>query len=251
MCGRGDITKNVLMPGDPQRVLRIGEKLDHYEEKAFNREFRTITGSFKGVPVSACSTGIGGPSTAIAIEELAKLGAKVLIRIGSCGGYQPQVRVGDLVIPEGVVRANGTSKAYAPEAYPAVPDPELFMALVKAAKSLGFRCHTGVSLSVDAFYPKAKDFVKEWVERGVIACEMEAGTFLTVSRLKGLRAGVVLTVVNELAEALEPWRGVKKYSLQARRGAKSARMLGEEKAILVALHALSLLYPTQIGNTPR
>lgn len=247
MCGEGDVARYVLMPGDPGRVLRIGEKLDDYREVAFNREFRIITGSYKGVPVTVCSTGIGGPSTAIAVEELAKVGAETIIRVGSCGGCQPGIKIGDLIISEGVVKSDGTSKMYIPDSYPAVPDPEAFRALTSAARKLGFRYHTGISISTDTFYLKMQDFVEYWRERGIIAWDMEAGTFLTVGRLKNLRAGVVLAVVNELAELMEPWKGVRRYAVQALKRRKGREISGEQRAILVALDAIRYLE----GNAQR
>ena len=239
LCGKGDVARYVLMPGDPGRVLRIGEKLDNYQEIAFNREFRTITGTYKGIPVTVCSSGIGGPSTAIAIEELANLECEVIIRVGSCGGYQPEVKIGDLVIPEGVVRAEGTSKAYIPKCYPAIPDFEVLSALVKAAEKLGFRYHIGISISTDAFYLKPKKFVEYWRERRVIACEMEAGTVLVLGKLKNLKTGAVFAVINELTAATEPWKGVREYAVKALRKEEAKEMWGEEKAIIVALEAIT------------
>jgi len=241
MCEKGDVAPHVLLPGDPGRVPRMGEKLDEYREVAFNREFRTITGTYKKVPITVCSTGIGGPSAAIAIEELANLGAKVLIRVGSCGGYQPNVEIGDLVLPEGVVRADGTSKMYIPESYPAVPDFEVLSAMVEIATRLGFRYHTGISITTDAFYLKPKEFVEYWSKNGIIACEMEAATVLTLAKLKGLKAGAVLAVVNELTGATEPWKGVRKYAIQTLRGERGEEISGEEKATLVALGAITQL----------
>jgi len=111
MVDEGDIAPYVLLPGDPDRVLRIGEKMDSFREVACNREFRTITGSYEGIPVTVTSSGIGGPSAAIAVEELANSGAKVVIRVGSCGAYSSSIEVGDVVIPAGVVKEDGTSKA--------------------------------------------------------------------------------------------------------------------------------------------
>lgn len=241
LCGSGDVARYVLMPGDPKRVLRIGEKLDDYEEIAFNREFRTITGTYEGIPVTVCSSGIGGPSTAIAIEELAKLGPEVVIRIGSCGGYQPRIKIGDLIIPEGVVREDGTSKKYIPDSYPAVPDQVVFKELVRSAEELDFRYHTGISLSTDDFYLKPNEFVERWSKSGVIACEMEAGTLLTVCRLRGLKAVVVLAVVNELTEATEPWKGVRKYAVQALEKERGEEISGEERAVLAALNTIKYL----------
>ena len=244
MCKRGDVAPYALLPGDPGRVLRMAKKLDKYREVAHNREFKTVTGTYRGIPVTVCSTGIGGPSTAIAVEELANLGTKVVIRVGSCGGYQPHIKIGDLILPEGVVRADGTSKMYIPESYPAVPDFEVFSAMVEAARELSFRYHTGISITSDAFYLKPKEFVEYWRKNGAIACEMEASTVLTLARLRRLKAGAVFAVVNELAEATEPWRGVRRYAIQALKEKKGEEVSGEEKATLVSLEAITRLAKT-------
>jgi uridine phosphorylase len=233
-CKPGDIASYVLMPGDPARVLRIGELMDEYKEIAFHREFRTITGRYKGIAISACSTGIGGPSTAIAIEELARIGARVLIRVGSCGSVHPRIRVGDLVIPEGVVREDGTSQMYVPETYPAVPDPGVFQALVKAAAELGYRYHVGITRSGDTFYARVPELYDFWKPH-VLAAEMEAATLLTVARLKGLRAGVVLVVINKRRK---PWES-KDFTEFARMSEVAKER--EARAIRVALEAVVLL----------
>jgi uridine phosphorylase len=244
MCGKGEVASYVLLPGDPGRVARIGECLDEYEEIACNREYKTITGSYKGIPVSVCSTGIGGPSIAIAIEELAKIGAKVLIRVGSCGALQAGIKVGDLIIPEGVVREEGTSKVYAPDCYPAVPNPKVYFALTKAAeslkKNLNFNYHTGITMSIDALYANESIKLKSfWSSKRVIAQEMEAATLLTLARLMGLKAGCIFLVVNEL-EPKKVKHGIRRYAVQAKIG-KGKLVEAERKGILVALEAITLL----------
>jgi uridine phosphorylase len=236
-CGEGDIAKYVLMPGDPGRIVRIGGLMDSYKEVASNREFRTITGIYKGISVSACSTGIGAPSTAFAIEELARIGAEVLIRVGTCGApTRPEVKVGDLVIPEGVIREDGTSKMYIPDRYPAVPDPHVYIALVKATKKLGFEFHTGISRSGDTFYAKLEELYDFWGEK-MIASEMEASALLTIARLKNLKAGCVFTVIDK---AREPWKS-KTFRGFAERNKRAKAVKGEERCIKVALEAITLL----------
>jgi len=244
LCKKGDVAKYVLMPGDPGRVLRIGKLLDDYKEIAFNREFRTITGTYKGIRVSATSSGIGGPSTAIAVEELANVGAKAIIRVGSCGALQPGMRIGDLVISQGVVREDGTSKQYVPIQYPAVPDPEVYVALVKAADSLkedlGFKYWVGITRSEDALYSKEiRKLDHFWHEVGVVAAEMEASTLLTVGRLRGIKAGCIINVVDEFGE--EPAEGIREYAVQAAKTKEGRAIEGERNMIRVALEAIVLL----------
>jgi len=236
-CGEGDIAKYVLMPGDPGRIIRIGELMDDFKEVASNREFKTITGIYKGIPISACSTGIGAPSTTFAIEELARIGAKVLIRVGTCGApTRPEINVGDLVIPEGVIREDGTSRMYIPDRYPAVPDPHVYVALVKAAKKLGFKFHTGISRSGDTFYAKLGELYEFWGEK-MIASEMEASALLTIARLKNLKAGCVFVVIDK---ASQPWLS-KTFRDFAERKKGVKAVMGEGRCIKVALEAITLL----------
>lgn len=246
MADEGDVASYVLLPGDPGRVLRIGGKMDCFKEVAFNREFRTITGKYKGIPITVTSSGIGGPSTAIALEELANLGAKVVIRVGSCGAYSSGIEVGDVVIPVGAVKEDGTSKAYVPSSYPAVPNPRVLFALVKAAKDLSVSFHVGIVLSHDVFYMRNRESVKFWNQRGVIAADMESACVLTVGRMRGLQAGAVLAVVSACDEVFQPWVGVKDYATQTLGGAGKA-LFGEEKAILIALRAIVYLEKEKEG----
>ena len=243
MVDEGDIAPYVLLPGDPNRVLRIGEKMDSFREVAYNREFRTITGSYEGIPITVTSSGIGGPSAAIAVEELANSGAKVVIRVGSCGAYSSSIGVGDVVIPAGVVKEDGTSKAYVSSSYPAIPDLQVLCALAKAAQDLNIPFHTGVGLSHDVFYARSAESIKSWSEQGVIAADMESASVLTVGRMRSLQAGAVLAVVSAYDEIFRPWIGVKDYATEAKSGAGEAA-LGEERAILLALKAIVYLEKT-------
>jgi len=240
MADEGDVAPYVLLPGEPGRVLRIGKKMDFFKEVAYNREFRTITGGYEGIPITATSSGIGGPSAAIAVEELANLGAKVVIRVGSCGAYSSGIEVGDIVIPVGVVKEDGTSKTYVSPSYPAVPNPRVLFALVRAAKDLNVPFHVGIVLSHDVFYMRNRESVKFWNQQGVIAADMESACVLTVSRMRGLQAGAVLAVVSAYDEAFQPWVGVKDYASQTLGGAGKA-VFGEGKAILIALRTIVYL----------
>ena len=149
---KGEVGRYVIMPGDPGRCEKIAEYLENPVLVASNREFTTYTGMLDGEKVSVTSTGIGGPSAAIAMEELVRCGADTFVRIGTCGGMQPEVKSGDIVIATGSIRMEGTSKEYAPIEYPAVASLEVTNALVQAAKEDGCTWHTGVVQSKDAFY---------------------------------------------------------------------------------------------------
>ena len=203
----GAIEGPVLLPGDPERVEVIAELWDGVEELAHHREYRTVSGEYAGEPVAVTSTGIGSPSAAIAVEELARVGVETFIRVGSCGAIQEGIEIGDLVITTGAVRQEGTSDEYVDEAYPATAHDEVVTALVTAAERLGHEYHVGVTCSTDSFYagqsrPGVDGFraagaearIEELREAGVLNYEMEASAILTLAGLYGLRAGAVCTV---------------------------------------------------------
>lgn len=202
-----DVADAVLLPGNPERVDTIVEHWDEHEERAYHREYRTVTGEYDGTPISVTSTGIGSPSAAIAVEELARVGADTFIRVGSCGGIQPDMSVGDLVITTGGVRQEGTSDEYVRADYPAVADYEVVAALVAAAERLGYTYHTGITMSADSFYAGqgrpgfegfeaagSDDLVEELQAANVRNIEMEASAIMTVANIYGLRAGAVCSV---------------------------------------------------------
>lgn len=205
-CDQGQVGEYVLLPGDPGRVPAIAEHLSDAREIAYVREFRTYTGRLGDVRVSVTSTGIGGPSAAIAIEELAQLGAHTFIRVGTCGALQPQLRVGDLVVATGAVRDEGTSRRYAPLAYPAVATPAVVAALTDAAQGIAAVAHPGVVHSTDTYYGQHEpdrmpiagalsDQLRAWTRLGVLCSEMETATVLVLaSGVLGCRAGSVLAV---------------------------------------------------------
>ncbi|RKX79287.1 MAG: nucleoside phosphorylase [Spirochaetes bacterium] len=246
LVGSGDIAPYVLLPGDPGRVERIAQKLDSFKNIASNREYKSVTGEYSGSPVSVVSTGIGGPSTAIAVEELAVVGVKVIIRVGSCGGWLEEMEIGDLVVPLGIVRNEGTSVTYAPPNWPAVPDFEVYSALMDSARKANYGVHTGISICRDNFYVYSgttDDYVAQWKKYRVIASEMEGATVLTVGRLRGLKAGCVFAVVNRTSDRdLEKDQGVREYAIQASSGSKGEAITGEERAILTALSAVRKLH---------
>ena len=206
-CRPGDVARYVLLPGDPERVPKISSLWNEAREVAFHREYRTHTGRYKGVPISVTSTGIGGPSTAIAVEELAAIGANTFIRVGSTGAIQPGIEIGDLIIAKAAVRLEGTSKQYVRVEYPAVADLEATLALIEAAESLDLRYHLGITASTDSFYlgqgrpglngyfPSfARDIVDDLRQANVTNFEMEAATLFTLAGVYGLRAGCVCAV---------------------------------------------------------
>ena len=201
---KGDVGRYVFLPGDPGRVPKIAAFLDDAVEVAHNREYRTFTGTLLGEKVSVTCTGIGCPSTAIAIEELAMIGADTFIRVGTAGIMQPdKMEPGDLVITTGAVRHEYTSSQYLPMAYPAVADLDVTLALRAAARQRGVRHHVGVTQSKDSFYgqhepermpvgPQLQYQWDAWIQGGVLCSEMEASTLFIVSRWLKKRAGGIM-----------------------------------------------------------
>lgn len=210
----GDVGKYVILPGDPKRSAKIASFLDDAKLVADRREFVTYTGYLDGVKVSVTSTGIGGPSAAIALQELELCGAKTFIRVGTCGGIQIEVKSGDLVIATGAIRMEGTSREYAPLEFPAVADYHIVQALEESAKHLGYSYHIGVVQSKDSFYgehepermPVSYELQNKWEawkRLGCLASEMEsAALFVGASYLKVRAASVLLVVANQEREAL-------------------------------------------------
>lgn len=204
--GEGDVGRYVILPGDPKRCAKIAKYFDDAKLVADSREYVTYTGYLEGTKVSVTSTGIGGPSAAIAIEELVKAGADTFLRIGTCGGMQTDVMSGDIVIANGAVRMEGTSKEYAPIEFPAVPDIRLVNALIKGAKQLEQTYHVGVVQCKDSFYgqhsPEAKpagyellDKWEAWKRMGCLASEMESAALFTAAASRGVRCGSVFHVI--------------------------------------------------------
>mgnify|MGYP000442276245 CR=1 FL=1 len=233
--GPGDVADSVLLPGNPERVEKITDAWDAHDVVAEHREYRTATGTYDGTPISVTSTGIGSPSAAIAVEELARVGADTFLRVGSCGAIREEASVGDLVITTGAVRQEGTSKEYVREDYPAVADDRVVAALVTAAERLGYDYHVGVTASTDSFYPGQgrpgfegfeaagiDELVANLREANVLNFEMEAAAILTLANLYGLRAGAVCTVY-------------------ANRVTGEFRTEGERKAAKTASEAVSVL----------
>ena len=223
----GDVGKYVILPGDPKRCKKIAAYFENPVLVADSREFVTYTGTLDGVKVSVTSTGIGGPSAAIAMEELVECGADTFIRVGTSGGIVDKVKGGDIVIATGAIRQEGTSREYLPIEFPAVADFSVVSALHEAAQALGFPYHTGVIQSKDSFYgeirpaqmPIADELTakwKAWKAAGALTSEMETAALMIVAQVLHVRCGAVLNVLwnadNDDAPAIPPdatERGVK------------------------------------------
>lgn len=210
-AAKGEVGRYVILPGDPGRVPKIAALLDNAVQIAQNREYNLYTGELNGVKVSVCSTGIGGPSAAIAVEELIKCGADTFIRIGTSGGIRMDVVGGDLCIASAAVRAEGTTREYLPEGYPAAADFEVVRALADTAAELcdgsfGNNYHVGVVHSKDSFYGEVEPegsavsgkILSEWegyVKCGCLTSEMECAAVFGVGIVRGVRCGAVLTAI--------------------------------------------------------
>jgi len=189
-CGPGDIGRYVLLPGDPGRISLIAQLLDNVCEVAYNREHRTITGYYQGLKVTATSTGMGCPSTAIAVEELIRIGARVLVRVGSTAGMADQVQDGDYILPTGAVPLEGTSRIYLDnDPFSAVADFDVVHALYDSALASGKRVHTGLVLVHDAFYAESEEFLLRWHRRNVLSVEMESSILYVLGTLRGVKTG--------------------------------------------------------------
>jgi uridine phosphorylase len=233
----GEVGKYVLLPGDPDRVLRIAKYLDNAKEIAFHREHRTWTGEYKGIRISATSTGMGCPSTAIAVEELANVGATHFIRVGSTGALQKGMSIGDLVVSTGAMRLDGTTKYYAHDSFPATPDYYLTKALIEASivnqEKQDGRLFIGLSASSDAFYGETPELQRMLINHKVLNVEMESSAIYVVSHMRGLKSGMVCAVSGNLAT------GDVIYDRE-----NTGLVKGWEDAIQVALEAI-YLYETQ------
>ncbi len=191
----GELPPHLLLPGDPARAARIAQRLDSPREIAKNREFHSYRGLYKGVPVGVLSTGIGAPSAAIACEEAIRAGAKVLIRVGTAGSLQDGVGDGDLVVALGAARCEGTTPRLLPLELPAVADPEVTLALWRAAVAKGAPVHRGVVVTLDPFYRGVLDLGLETYSRaGALCVEMECAAVFSVAALRGARAGAILAI---------------------------------------------------------
>lgn len=199
-CKEGDVGRYCFLPGDPGRCEAIAQHFDNPVHVGMNREYNIYTGTLLGEKVSVCSTGIGGPSAAIAMEELSAIGADTFIRVGTCGGIDLNVLPGDVVVATGAIRFEHTSFEYAPSEFPSVPDFDVTLALREASLALGYRTHTGVVQCKDSFYgqhspeksPVSYELLQKWESwkrLGVKASEMESAALFVVAAALGVRCG--------------------------------------------------------------
>ncbi len=243
---KGDVGRYVLLPGDPKRCQKIAEHFDDAKLVSDSREYVTYTGYLDGEKVSVTSTGIGGPSASIAMEELVQCGADTFIRVGTCGGIDLDVKGGDVVVATGAIRMEGTSKEYAPIEYPAVPDLDVTNALVASARELGYTCHAGVVECKDAFYgqhepqrmPVSYELLNKWEawkRMGCKASEMESAAlfivashlrvrcgsdFLVVGNQERQAAGMENTIVHDTEAAIQVAVGALRKLIQADKAAQ-------------------------------
>jgi uridine phosphorylase len=230
--GRMEDVHYALLPGDPGRVDEVAKFLENAEQLSTNREYKTVIGTYKGIRVLVTSTGIGGVSAGIAVEELRNIGIKTMIRIGSCGALQPQLKIGDLVIASGAVRNDGASYAYINKAYPAIPDTELLFHVIEAAKSKKVKYYTGIVRCHDSFYTdKEQEIDRYWSEKGILASDMETAALFVIGGLRGIKTASILNVVVEQEGNLEG--GINDYIDE-----KNNSKQGEVNEILTALDAI-------------
>lgn len=234
----GDVGEYVILPGDPKRCKKIAEYFDDAKLVGDRREFVTYTGYLDDVKVSVTSTGIGGASASIALEELVNIGAKQFIRVGTCGGMDLNIKGGDIVIATGAIRMEGTSKEYAPIEFPAVANLDITNALVKSAKNLGYTYHTGIVQCKDAFYgqhnpekmPVSYELQNKWEawkRLGCLASEMESAALFVVGSFLKVKVGsIFLVVANQERES---------------QGLENPIVHDTEKAIKTAIEAIKSL----------
>lgn len=253
----GECAPYVLLPGDPKRVEQVASVWDEARKVAENREFVTYTGTYHGVPITCTSTGIGGPSTAIAMEELARVGARTFLRIGTCGTFKDEVKDGDMVIFDAAARFDGASLAYAPMEFPAVAHYDVVKACIQAAENLGIPYHVGMTRTHDGLYARqprpggsfSDYWQSSWANHyedlkriNITASEMEAAVILVQARLWGLRAGgMAVSVINVLkpASSEESYDPTKDFDQSSENTLRLARMGSETIRILAEIDAVS------------
>jgi uridine phosphorylase len=231
----GEVSTIALLPGDPFRVPLVAEHLEDPREVAHQREHRTMIGTYRGRQVTVTSTGMGCPSTAIAVEELARCGVTSFIRVGSTGALQPGIEPGDLIISQGSFRNDGTTDAYVPKGYPAVPDFEITIALERAARERapahGLGVHVGLNVSDDAFYAESPEWTAAMSRIGLLNVEMESSALFVIARQRGLRAGMVCAVSSNLVAGTSVYDDVAHERLRVGWGASIEAALDTADAL--------------------
>lgn len=220
-----------LLAGDPERIGRVANLLEDVQELAYNREYRSLCGTYRGIKVLALSTGIGGASMGIAVEELSHIGVQAAIRIGSAGSYQEPIGLGELIIASGAVRDDGASKAYVPEQYPAVADPQLLACCIEAAKEQPVKSYVGIIRSHDSFYTDKEDEIcRYWSGFGILGADMETAALYTIGKLRGMKTATILN--NVVLYGADAGDGVDSYV-----SGDEKMAAGERAEILTALEA--------------
>lgn len=253
LCDKKNISKIVLLPGDPGRCRYIAK---NYLEKARlfaqNREFTTYNGFYKGVKITITSTGIGSPSTAIAVEELINIGAKILIRVGTCGGaLKKEIKAGSIIIPTAAIREEGTTKEYLPSEFPAIANIGVVQALTESASKLGFKYFTGINRTHDAFYGQSQNIrkwgsiytnprMKNW-KYPLVSSEMECAPLFLIGTLRGIKTGAVLAVNANPEPLKEFMEGKFNFDFPVSKINTKEAKLSVDRAIRTALEASLLL----------
>ncbi|SES80419.1 uridine phosphorylase [Salinibacillus kushneri] len=228
--------KYALLPGDPKRVDKVTQYLNDVEELAYNREYKSIMGYYKNIPILVVSTGIGGPSTGIAVEELSSIGVTTLIRIGSSGALQDDIHLGDLLIATGAIRDEGTSNAYIESSFPAIATHNLVSAISDVSTRKNIPYHTGIIRSHDSFYTDHEEHIDDyWSDKGVLGSDMETSTLYVLGALRGLQTASILNVV-------VPSKGNLQSGINDLVGGESLPAQGEQNQILVALEAIASIH---------
>jgi uridine phosphorylase len=199
----GELSDVALLPGDPDRVDRIAAQCEDVDVRSENREYRVVNATYDGTPITICSTGIGCPSAAIAIEELQAVGVESLLRVGTTGALQPEIEIGDMVVATGAAKDEGTTRRYEDDEIPAVPNYTALRALVDAAEANDEAVHVGPIVTDDAFYAETEAYVQDWSAAGLLAVEMEAAVVFSLARRHGMRAGAICTVDGNLVEGTQ------------------------------------------------
>ncbi len=226
LCEPEDIARYVFVPGSHARAKKIADHLDETRLVSDSRGYMVYTGMVDGIVMTVSSTGMGGPQIAIGIEELGHMGADTFIRVGSCGTFQDDIDVGDLIVPTGVYRGGATANRYLPPAFPAAPNWQVLSALVEAAKKLDTKVHVGIGSTWDAFYALPEPPLPERLKQaGVLAAEMECDTLFIISNFRGWRAGAILANDGTSTEIKPEW-------------GEEAFRKGEELEIQIAIEAM-------------
>ncbi len=236
--GADQSAKFAILPGDPKRVDRIGNFLSDVQHIAYNREMKSLSGFYKGVKILVVSTGMGGASTGITVEELYNIGVTHMIRVGSSGAMQPDMEKGEIVVVNGAIRDEGTSKAYVKDIYPAIANTDFLISLVKKARELNLQHRVGLTRSNDSFYTDYEEQIFEyWHTKGVLASDMETAALFTIGALRGVKTASILNTValcnDNSADGIDDYVNMVGSSAE-----------GEKNAILLALEAI-----VDINNT--